>query len=75
MLAESDIPHGQDGFYLASAGPVEWSEIYAQVAQALFCRKLIDTAEVGEADDSWLTQAGKALGCPEELVPLQMGGW
>ncbi|GAB7357640.1 hypothetical protein MBLNU459_g0137t1 [Dothideomycetes sp. NU459] len=74
ILAGESIGHGKNGYYLASSGSVAWEDIYSAMAQSLANRKVITSAGVDEADDAVLQRMGDALGCPKELVPVQLGG-
>lgn len=65
---------GRQGYYLASSGSVVWEDLYDVVAAALAKRKLVDDETVKSANDETLSAMGAALGCPKELVPLQLGG-
>ncbi|KAH7124103.1 hypothetical protein B0J11DRAFT_530697 [Dendryphion nanum] len=74
FLEGRDIPHGRNGYYLASPGSVAWDDIYGAIAKALYKRKVIDDATIEMADDAVLQKMGDALGCPKEMVGVQLGG-
>ncbi|KAF2850138.1 NAD(P)-binding protein [Plenodomus tracheiphilus IPT5] len=74
ILSGDDIGYGKEGYYLASSGIVKWVDIYTAIAKALAKRKVIDSAEVKKADDAALKKMAKALGCPEAMVAVQLGG-
>ncbi|KIW58473.1 hypothetical protein PV05_02985 [Exophiala xenobiotica] len=65
---------GKNGYYLASPGSVAWEDLYAGIAKALAKRGVISDATVEPASDKAMSDMGEALGCPKELVPLQLGG-
>ena len=71
---EEEIDNGRKGYYLASPGSIAWTDLYKQMAVALAKRGVIDDDTVHEVSDDSLEEAGKALGCPKEFVPAQMGG-
>lgn len=74
MLSQEEIDHGSEGYYLASPGAIAWSDLYKQVAKAMAERGVVDSDSVEEASDQSLGEASKALGCPKEFVPVEMGG-
>ena len=74
ILSGSAPPSGQQGFYLASPGSVAWFDIYAAFATALNTRGFVDSKEVKLADAQALQAMADGLGCPKELVELQLGG-
>lgn len=74
ILQEEEIDHGRNGYYLASPGSIAWTDLYQQMAIALAKRGVIDDDAVHEISDKSLEEAGKALNCPKEIVPVQMGG-
>jgi nucleoside-diphosphate-sugar epimerase len=74
MLEGRTIPHGKQGYYLASSGSVAWDDIYAAFGKAMKKRGVVDNESVAEADDEVLQMMGDALGCPKELVAMQLGG-
>lgn len=65
---------GKKGYYLASPGSVAWEDIYAAIATSLAKRGLVDDEVVKPATEQNVSEMGAALGCPEELVGLQLGG-
>lgn len=71
---EEEIPHGRNGYYLASPGSVAWNDIYAAAAPSLAARGVIDSPHVGEYSDEWVEKAAKVLDCSKEMVSFQMGG-
>jgi hypothetical protein len=74
ILLGHGMGHGKNGYYLASSGSVAWRDIYVAMAKALAERKVVGSSEVQKADDVVLEKIGQALGCPKELVPVQIGG-
>jgi hypothetical protein len=62
MLDEKEIPHGKQGYYLCSPGLIAWQDIYAALANALYKRGLIDSAELTPANDTILEKMAPALG-------------
>lgn len=74
ILSGKNPDSGKNGYYLASSGSVVWEELYAGIAAALAKRGLVADAKVEQATDETLEKMGAALGCPKELVPLQLGG-
>jgi hypothetical protein len=74
ILSRQDVGYGKNGYYLASSGSVAWRDIYVAMAKALAERKMVDSSEVQRADDALLEKIGQALGCPKDLVPVQIGG-
>jgi hypothetical protein len=74
ILSGHDVGYGKNGYYLASSGNVVWRDIYAAMANALAERKVVESNEVLRADDAVLEKIGQALGCPKDLVPVQIGG-
>ena len=73
-LRDENPEYGENGYYLASSGIVAWYDIYAAMAKALGNRGFIDNPEVKKADEAALDKMSQALGCPEELVAVQLGG-
>ncbi|OAP57684.1 hypothetical protein AYL99_08422 [Fonsecaea erecta] len=68
---------GKHGYYLASSGHVAWEDLYAAMAKALAARGVVDHAyasTIEQATEDTLEAMGKALGCPKELVAMQVGG-
>jgi nucleoside-diphosphate-sugar epimerase len=74
ILEGRDIGHGKSGYFLASPGSVAWDDLYAAIGKALKKRGLIEDEAVKEADNEVLVKMGEALGCPKEIVPVQLGG-
>lgn len=67
-------PSGKQGFYLASSGSVAWRDLYKAMAGALKEHGVIKDADVRDADDGVRAEMAKGMGCPPELVGLQLGG-
>ena len=68
-------PSGKQGYYLPASGNVAWIDLYTAMARALARRGVVEDDEVKPATtDEVLGKMGEALGCPKELVPLQLGG-
>jgi hypothetical protein len=74
ILSENAIDHGRNGYYLASAGSVAWSDLYKQMAVALAKNGAVDDDVLHESNNDSMEAAAKALGCPKEFVPVEMGG-
>jgi nucleoside-diphosphate-sugar epimerase len=74
ILEGRDIPHGKQGYYLASPGSVAWDDFYAAVGKAMMERGAVDYAGVEEADEEVLQRMGDALGCPKDFVWIMVGG-
>lgn len=74
MLAGKNPGSGEHGYYLAASGSVAWLDLYAAFADALAKRGVIGDGTVEPATDKVLNDMGVALGCPKELVPMQLGG-
>jgi len=74
ILKEEKLDNGRNGYYLASPGSIAWTDLYKKMAEALAKRGVIDDDTVQEVSDDSLEEAGKALGCPKAVVPVQMGG-
>ena len=74
MLAGENPGHGRQGYYLASPGSVAWADLYAAMATGLAKRRVIDDGAVVPASDQVLDKMAAALGCPKEMVALQLGG-
>jgi len=74
ILAGENLGHSIHGYYLASSGSVAWNDIYARIAEALAKRGVVESSEVKKADDAAVEKIGQALGCPKELVAVQIGG-
>ncbi|KAF1831327.1 NAD(P)-binding protein [Decorospora gaudefroyi] len=66
--------HGKNGYYLASSGSIAWYDLYSAVAKALTQRGVLDSAEVQKADNAALEKMAEALGCPKQMVAVQLGG-
>ena len=73
-MRDENPDHGKNGYYLASSGSIAWSDIYSAMAKALAQRGVIGSAEVKKADDAAVEKMAKVLGCPEEMVAVQIGG-
>ncbi|KIW68237.1 hypothetical protein PV04_04194 [Phialophora macrospora] len=76
ILAGRDPASGPHGYYLASSGSVRWGDLYAAMALRLAEKGIVDDAAVVPAagDVEVLTKMGNGLGCPPELVALNLGG-
>jgi hypothetical protein len=74
ILARENPGEGRQGYYLASSGSVVWADLYATMASSLAKRGVIDRDSVALASDQALDKMATALGCPKELVALQLGG-
>lgn len=74
ILAGESPDYGKNGYYLASPGSIAWDDLYSAMAKALAKRQVISDASIEHADQTALGKMGTALGCSEELVPLQLGG-
>ncbi|KAJ6467825.1 hypothetical protein C8R45DRAFT_1063968 [Mycena sanguinolenta] len=78
ILAGEEVPHGKNGYYLASSGSIVWEELYVAMEVALAKRNVVGDAAVvpvlGNEDSQILERMGAALGCPKEFVPVQLGG-
>jgi hypothetical protein len=74
ILGEEHIACNQQGYYLASPGAVAWSDLYKQMAKGLAKRGVVEDDTLHDASDESLEEAAKALGCPKEFVPVEMGG-
>lgn len=74
ILSEEAIGHNRHGYYLASPGSVAWADLYEEMAKALVQHGAVDDETLHEASDKSLEEAAKALGCPKEFVPVEMGG-
>lgn len=59
---------------MASPGAIAWSDLYKQVAKALANRGVVEDDTLHNASADSLEEAAKALGCPKEFVPVEMGG-
>lgn len=65
---------GKNGFYLASPGRVKWLNLYRAIAEELATRGVVDTAEVGRADEQALKHMAQGVGGDVDMVPFQAGG-
>lgn len=75
ILDKKDLPHGKEGYYLASPGLVAWEDIYAAIAGALHKRGVIDSPELTFADDAVLEKMAPALGVDGKSSTLgKIGG-
>lgn len=76
ILHGQDPGHGAHGYFLAASGSVAWDDLYAAVAAALAERHVVgdDSVVPAAGNRSILVQMGEALGCPPEMVPVQLGG-
>ena len=75
MLSNVPPPSGKQGYYLAASGSVAWIDLYSAMARALASHGVVEDEEVTPAaTDEVLDQMGRGLGCPKNLVPLQLGG-
>ncbi|KAF2148221.1 NAD(P)-binding protein [Myriangium duriaei CBS 260.36] len=74
ILAGANPGQGRDGYYLAASGSIPWEDIYTAFAEALAVRGVIHDSNVKLATEEELTTMAKGLGCPKELVSLQLGG-
>lgn len=74
ILANESPGEGRHGYYLAASGSVAWADLYAAMAASLAKRGVIDSNSVVPASDQALGDMAAALGCPKELVALQLGG-
>ncbi|KAL5313631.1 hypothetical protein ACEPPN_018052 [Leptodophora sp. 'Broadleaf-Isolate-01'] len=74
ILAGEDIGSGKSGYFLASPGSVAWDDIYAAMAEALARRGVIGNATVEKATDTYLEKMAAGIGCPKEMVVVQLGG-
>lgn len=74
ILSQEEIDCGRNGYYLASPGAVAWSDLYKKMAIAMAKHGAVDDDSVHEASNESLEEASKALECPKEFVPVEMGG-
>ena len=74
IFANEPIGYGKHGYYLAASGSMAWDDIYAAMADGLAKRGAVNNASIIEADGHTLEAMGEALGCPKELVAVQLGG-
>jgi hypothetical protein len=73
-LGEEQIDCNRSGYYLASPGAIAWSDLYKHMAKALAKRGVVQDDTLHSASADSLEEAAKALGCPKEFVPVEMGG-
>ena len=66
--------YGKNGYYLAASGSVAWDDIYSAMAKGLAKRKAVSDDSVVRADSETIEKMGTALGCPPEMVAVQIGG-
>lgn len=74
ILSGNHPPSGKHGYYLGASGSTAWLDLYGAMARALAERGAVDDDTVKPAADEVLGRMGEALGCPSELVALQLGG-
>lgn len=74
ILSEEQIDRNKRGYYLASPGAIAWSDLYKQMAKALAKRGVVEDDTLHNASAESLEEAAKALGCPKDFVPVEMGG-
>ncbi|KAG4437957.1 hypothetical protein IFR05_006538 [Cadophora sp. M221] len=74
ILAGENIGYGKSGYFLASPGSVVWDDLYAAMAEALANRKVISNANFEQATDVHLEKMAAGIGCPKEMVVVQLGG-
>lgn len=74
ILREESIGCNREGYYLASPGSVSWADLYKAMAKPLVQYGAVEDDTLHEASDESLDAAAKALGCPKEFVPVEMGG-
>ncbi|KAF7675063.1 nad-binding protein [Alternaria burnsii] len=74
ILSGENSEYGKDGYYLASSGSMAWYDIYAAMAKALAKHAVISSPDVERADDAALDKMAQALGCPKDMVAVQLGG-
>lgn len=74
ILEGKNIAHGRNGYYFAASGSVAWEDIYSAMAEALKKRGVVEDANVTMADSQALKLMGEGIGCPVEIVPVQLGG-
>ncbi|PVH77053.1 NAD(P)-binding protein [Cadophora sp. DSE1049] len=74
ILTGEKIGSGKIGYYLASPGSVAWDDLYAAMAQSLAKRNVIKSAAVEQATDAHLVKMGAGIGCPRDIVVVQLGG-
>ena len=74
ILEGSVPPAGRHGYYLAASGHIAWEDLYSSIAIALAKRGQVVDSKVEQASSQALAAMGAALGCPKEVVPLQLSG-
>ena len=74
ILAGKQPGSGKQGYYLAASGSVAWLDLYAALAKSLAKRGVVVDGAVEPATDQALNDMGVALGCPKQIVQLQIGG-
>ncbi|KAJ9151075.1 NAD(P)-binding protein [Coniochaeta hoffmannii] len=74
IVADENPGYGKNGYYLASSGSVAWDDIYIAMAEGLAKRNVVSDASVVRADSETIEKIGVALGCPPEMVAVQIGG-
>jgi len=74
IVAGKNPAYGKNGFYLASPGSVAWDDLYSAMALGLAKRNVVSDASVTCAEPETLKKMGDALGCPPEIVTVQIGG-
>ena len=74
ILSEEQIDCNKRGYYLASPGAIAWSNLYKQMANALAKHGAVGDDTLHDVSTKSLEEAAKALGCPKEFVPVEMGG-
>lgn len=74
-ILNGDSPgSGKNGYYLASAGSVEWDDLYVAMAKALFQRGVISTDEVMKADQKAVDIMAEGTGVDASLVEMGLAG-
>ncbi|KAG9188593.1 hypothetical protein G6011_07298 [Alternaria panax] len=74
ILRNENPEYGRSGYYLASSGSVAWYDIYAAMAKALANHRVVSSAVVKTADDAAQDKMAQSLGCPKDMVAVQLGG-
>ncbi|PIB01679.1 hypothetical protein CB0940_01250 [Cercospora beticola] len=70
ILNGEDPPHGKNGYYLASTGPVAWEKIYAAIASALFAKGVIADEKLRPIDQGAIDRIVTALGVDNKSSAL-----
>lgn len=70
ILNEEDPPHGRNGYYLASTGPIAWEKVYAAIASALFAKGLIADEKLRPIDQRAIDRMVTALGVDNKSSAL-----